>query len=67
MYYLKLAAFISCNVKTSPIKANKKYLFFRAAKRKMDSVALWSQNGDERLERKIIRDGVDLMELTDAT
>ncbi|XP_075151458.1 uncharacterized protein LOC142225560 [Haematobia irritans] len=32
----------------------------------MDSVALWMENEDERMERRILRDGVDFMQLTDA-
>lgn len=50
------------NIKTIKIKVNKKYSFII----KMDSVALWLESEDERLERKILRDGVDFMQLTDA-
>ncbi|XP_075168587.1 uncharacterized protein LOC142240753 [Haematobia irritans] len=32
----------------------------------MDSVALWMENEDERMECRILRDGVDFMQLTDA-
>lgn len=54
--------FLRKNIKTIKIKVNKKYSFII----KMDSVALWLESEDERLERKILRDGVDFMQLTDA-